>query len=54
MFSAASEFSSPSEPLVRMSGVSTIFVGLGEDPGAMARLEPDLYQTIVKAYPEGS
>lgn len=34
------------------SGVSTIFVGLGEDPGAMARLEPDLYQTIVKAYPE--
>ncbi|SCZ87556.1 BZ3500_MvSof-1268-A1-R1_Chr2-2g05022 [Microbotryum saponariae] len=34
------------------SGVSTIFVGLGEDPEALAERDPALFQTIAQAYPQ--
>lgn len=34
------------------SGVSTIFVGLGEDPQALADRDPVLYQTIARTYPK--
>lgn len=33
------------------SGVSTIFVGLAEDPNAMATKDPRLWQMIVQTYP---
>ncbi len=34
------------------SGVATIFVCLAEDPTALARTKPELYESILKTYPE--
>jgi xanthosine utilization system XapX-like protein len=34
------------------SGVATTFVCLAEDPAALARTKPELYQKIQQVYPE--
>ncbi|KAJ3395197.1 putative choline transporter, neither null mutation nor overexpression affects choline transport [Lobulomyces angularis] len=47
--SIVSEFTILSE--VINSGVTTTFVCLAEDPGALQRTKPDLYQKVVATYP---
>jgi hypothetical protein len=34
------------------AGVSTIFVGLGEDPHVLAQRSPGLFQAIEETYPK--
>jgi hypothetical protein len=34
------------------SGVTTTFVCLAEDPAALARTKPELYQQIQQVYPQ--
>lgn len=39
-------------PLYSPTGVSTIFVGLAEDPMALAERDPALFELIRRTYPK--
>jgi hypothetical protein len=50
LFTGGAEFNIMGE--VINSGVTTIFVCLAEDPYALERTQPELFQKVVEVYPE--
>jgi hypothetical protein len=49
-FAGMAEFNIMGEVIT--SGVTTIFVCLAEDPYALQRTQPELFQKVVDVYPE--